>query len=270
MNSQATYVFDDEAPQALIETVIETYQAMCPTHGAYDGKRIAATMLSRPIAQPCPQCDAERIGKQTRAAEERKQCELAIDVDRALQNNGIPKRFRDCTLDNYIATTPAQKRVLAIVKGIVPKIVDGTGASAIFVGPPGVGKTHGAAAICRTICEQGKPAIFGTVLSVIRFIKDTYRKGSTISESEAMETFLEPDLLILDEVGAQTGSEHEKMLMFEIINERYQECKSTILISNLNQAELTTYLGDRVMDRFRETGAVVAFDWASFRGKVAA
>lgn len=268
--SQATYAFDDEEPQAPIAPVIATYQAECPTHGHYEGKRIAASVLSRPIDQPCPKCSAERVEKQTRLEEERRKQAFDRAVLRALENNCIPKRFRDCTLDNYIASTPAQKRLVAIAKGIVPKIVDGSGASLVLVGKPGTGKTHLAAAIGRAVCEQGKTVIFGTVLSIIRHIKSSYHKSSTLTETEAVETFLEPDLLILDEVGAQVGSEYEKMLMFELINERYADCKSTILISNLDQTELTAYLGDRVMDRFREGGAVVAFDWTSYRGKVAA
>jgi DNA replication protein DnaC len=108
-----------------------------------------------------------------------------------------------------------------------------------------------------------------TVLGAVRHIKDTYRKDSIRSESEAIDDLVAPGLLILDEVGVQVGSEHEKMLVFEIINERYQACRSTILISNLNREELTAYLGDRIMDRFNEAGAVVAFDWASYRGKAA-
>jgi DNA replication protein DnaC len=105
-----------------------------------------------------------------------------------------------------------------------------------------------------------------TVLSAIRHIKDTYRRDSDRSESQAIDDLVAVDLLILDEVGAQVGSEHEKMLMFEVINERYQQLRSTVLISNLTREELSEFLGDRVMDRFRESGAVIAFDWKSHRG----
>ena len=46
----------------------------------------------------------------------------------------------------------------------------------------------------------------------------------------------------------------------------YQELKPTILISNLNTEELEAFLGQRVMDRYRECGSVLAFDWPSHRG----
>ena len=76
-----------------------------------------------------------------------------------------------------------------------------------------------------------------------------------------------PDLLILDEVGVQFGSDAEKLILFEIINTRYQDMKPTILISNLTLVELGKYIGERVVDRMREGGgAILSFDWDSYRG----
>lgn len=73
-------------------------------------------------------------------------------------------------------------------------------------------------------------------------------------------------MLILDEVGVQFGSESEKIILFEILNERYLNMKPTILISNLNPAALQEYVGERVMDRMRENGGIILkFDWKSHR-----
>jgi DNA replication protein DnaC len=41
--------------------------------------------------------------------------------------------------------------------------------------------------------------------------------------------------------------------------------KSTILISNLAIPQLTETLGERVIDRFRDEGMVLVFDWESYR-----
>jgi len=178
---------------------------------------------------------------------------------------GIPERYAESTLGNYAADLPGQSRALRTATGYVEAFPN-RGASMVFCGKPGTGKTHLACAVARCIAERGHTARFETVLSAIRSIKDTYRRDSESSESQAIAALISPALLVLDEVGAQLGSEHEKILLFEIINERYQECRSTILISNLTIAELTTYLGDRAIDRFREGGAVLAFDWDSHRG----
>src|SRR5690606_23131134 len=105
----------------------------------------------------------------------------------------------------------------------------------------------------------------------IRAVKDTYRRDSTQTEAEAIASFVTPDLLILDEVGVQFGSDTEKLILFEIINGRYESMKPTIVISNLAIGELEAYLGERAFDRLREGGGkAVVFDWPSYRRQVAA
>ena len=79
----------------------------------------------------------------------------------------------------------------------------------------------------------------------------------------------DPDLLILDEVGVQFGTETEKNLLFDVLNERYEKRKSTLLLSNLPLNEVRAYLGERVFDRMREDGGdVVTFGWESQRAKI--
>ena len=250
--------------------------ANCERHGDYEATEFRVPPLLeglKPMLSGCPACSAERgahaAEKERRAEHERKQHRIATLLNRSL----IPARFADRTLENYRAELPSQQRALAIARRYVGSFADtaSRGASLILAGKPGTGKTHIACGIARALIEQhDKTAVFMTVLQALRHVKDTYRRDSERSEHDAINDLLAPDLLILDEIGAQNGSEHEKMLMFEIINERYQECRATILISNLTAEELGIFLGDRVMDRFREAGAVVAFDWASHRGSKAA
>ena len=65
----------------------------------------------------------------------------------------------------------------------------------------------------------------------------------------------------------QFGSDAEKLLLFDVLNERYERRKPTLMLSNLTAQEVAAYLGERVMDRLREDGGeVVVFDWASHRG----
>jgi len=104
---------------------------------------------------------------------------------------------------------------------------------------------------------------------LIRTVRDTWRRDSDASEIEAIRTFSAPDLLILDEVGIQAGSENERQILFDVLNERYETRKSTLLLTNLSVGECKHYLGERVFDRMREDGGeFVAFDWDSYRGKM--
>lgn len=80
--------------------------------------------------------------------------------------------------------------------------------------------------------------------------------------------FTKPDLLIIDEIGVQFGSDAEKLIMFEIINTRYERMKPTILISNQSKEELAAFIGERVIDRMNDGGGcTLAFTWDSYRSK---
>jgi DNA replication protein DnaC len=244
----------------------ETVSADCAKHGTYQAKRFVMLPGTDPIVSGCPRCQSEHRTK--REESERAETERARlrRIETLTHESCIPARYIGCTLDTFRTDNAGQKRALEIARRYVESFPS-RGASLVLCGKPGTGKTHLACAIAQAMIDQLRSAMFATVISAIRHIKDTYRKDSERSETDAVNDFLRPDLLILDEIGAQVGSDHEKMLLFEIINERYQDCLPTILISNLNADELKTYLGDRVMDRFRESGAIVAFDWASYRGK---
>jgi DNA replication protein DnaC len=265
MNSQTS----SEPTRLEVEPIL--VDANCEKHGSYQAKQFAGPFGGKPITFGCGQCAIE---SQAREAQEKEASRLRAQQEKVttlFRRSGIPARFQDRTFDSYRTDIEGQKHALRVARRLVSSIVEDPrkGASLILCGNPGTGKTHIACAAGRELTEHMRSVQFDTVLSMIRHIKDTYRRDSTRSESDAIADLIAPDLLIMDEVGVQIGSEHEKMLVFEIINERYQECRSTILISNLNRDELTTYLGERVMDRFREAGGVVAFDWASQRGKAA-
>jgi DNA replication protein DnaC len=73
------------------------------------------------------------------------------------------------------------------------------------------------------------------------------------------------DLMILDEIGLQRGTEDEQRTLHELLEARRLACKPTILLTNLNHKELQTYLGERFIDRLKESGVSVLFDWESHR-----
>lgn len=240
----------------------------CDKHGAYEARVLTLMADSKPIRLGCPTCAAIHRAEVEAREQQRAQREAEMMLRARVGAIGIPARFSDRTLDSYIAELPGQIRALEAARTMAESSQPGI--SLILCGAPGSGKTHLACGIGLRFAQNGKTALFRTVLGAVRHIKDTYRHGSERSESEAIADLIRPDLLILDEVGVQTGSEHEKMLVFEIVNERYQQNRSTILISNLTPAELSAYLGDRLIDRFREGGGVIAFDWESWRGRRAA
>jgi DNA replication protein DnaC len=240
-------------------------ERVCEKHGPYTARQAIGRVFAY-----CPACGAEAAA----AEEARRNAEQeAAKRDawlRRLGFSGIPERFQDRRLSNYIAATPEQKSVLDFARAYVDDFeqVRKTGRSAIFLGMPGTGKTHIACAVAMAAMHKhNASALFVTVARAVRLVKDSWSKDSDRSESEAIELLTAPDLLILDEVGIQSGSDFEKNLIFDVLNERYARRRPVILLSNLEPKEISAFLGERVMDRLREDGATVhAFTWSSHRG----
>lgn len=143
------------------------------------------------------------------------------------------------------------------------------GASLVMCGNTGTGKTHLACCIAKYfILNRDKGAIYARAAQIIREVKDTYSKEALNREVEVIGRYSSPDLLIIDEVGVQFGTDTEKVILFDIINARYEKEKSTILISNLAEDKMQEFVGERVIDRIREGGKLMIFKSDSVRSKL--
>lgn len=190
---------------------------------------------------------------------------------------GIAPRYHEATLDSFHAETPAQKKALDACRSYSNSFPSArvTGTSLILVGGVGTGKTLLASAMANRVCgsrlTDGDKKIeltakYTTVMRLLRDIRDCYRKDSRFTEKQILREFIKPDLLVIDEIGVQRGTEDEKIQLFEVLDGRYGHVKPTILVSNLTAPELKDYIGERVIDRLCENGgAVVVFDWESHR-----
>lgn len=194
-------------------------------------------------------------------------------TQRNIERACIPHRFKDADFDGYRIGAhqfaEVQRKALEVAKRYATDFESlyERGTSLAFCGAPGTGKTHLACAVANYILRRGFTALFITTVAAVRRVKLTWRSDSEKTEQQAFNSFLSPDLLILDEVGAQWGSDAEKLILFEIINERYQNRLPTIMVSNLTERELADVITARAMDRLRDDGGVaVGFMWPSYRG----
>jgi len=91
----------------------------------------------------------------------------------------------------------------------------------IFLGPPGVGKTHLAIALAIKACSHGFKVYFTTMQTLITKLKEPQSKG---------KAFLSASLVIVDEAGYLPMDSREAYLFFQFISYRYEK-SSTILTS---------------------------------------
>ncbi len=240
----------------------------CPIHGRYEVKYFKLGKNEIEIA--CPGCmkDQDIIEKKELLIEfqnsEKKSFKLKMD------KAGIPERFRECTLDNYITKNEGQKKALFESRKYIKNFDDikKSGAAMFYCGSFGTGKTHLSIAIMMDLMINKKiNGIYSTTMRMFRDIRSSYNNNN-ISEQSIIDKYINIDLLILDEVGVQMGTDSEKILIYEIINGRYEKYKPTIILSNLSFEGITKYLGVRSIDRLKNKhGSMVVMDWKSYRNQ---
>lgn len=242
----------------------EVRMGNCDHHGSFDSRNVFGRVWSK-----CPACVSEQNAIE-RAEMAEKEAKQRTDAwERRVGMAGIPERFKSRTLASYQADSSEQKKALEFAKGYAESFGDSlkSGRSAIFCGIPGTGKTHLAVGIALAVMAKNRTAAFTTVQRLVRRVKDSWRNGADESEGQIIALFVDVDLLILDEIGVQFGTEFEKNLLFDVINERYENSRPTLLLSNLDVDGVKRFLGERVFDRLREGGGkAIAFTWKSYRG----
>ncbi|MEG6719092.1 ATP-binding protein, partial [Pseudomonas aeruginosa] len=94
--------------------------------------------------------------------------------------------------------------------------------------------------------------------------KWSMNRAAKYTELDALEELAGFDLLEIDELGAQSGTEFDLGLLHEVIDRRYREMRPTVVVSIMSAQEVAKYLGDRAVDRLREIGGkAVGFTWGS-------
>ena len=160
------------------------------------------------------------------------------------------------TFDDYATETEQQAHNLDACRRFASnfdKVME-LGSNITMLGNTGTGKTMLAACILTMIIRSGHTGKYFTVQTLIREIRSSWDRESKVSEREMLAHLVGYDLLIVDEVGVQYGTDAEKVALFEVINGRYEAMKPTIVISNLNVDGMKKYLDERGYDRLRENG----------------
>lgn len=244
----------------------ETVTGNCEKHGEFKQLRIWMEYSGR-IAEKlsrCPNC----ITAELEAAQNSLR---AIQTEILNERANIPERFAGCSFENYQAVNQSAQTNLYILRDYAsawPQMLD-AGTSLILTGRPGTGKNHLAVALAKNIIEQHQATVqLTSVMRIIRAVRRTWGNGSDRSEEEVIAHYTGVDLLIIDEVGVQYGSESEMIILFDILNTRYERMLPTVLISNLTLPQITQVISERLTDRMVEGGgATLIFDWPSYRSQ---
>ena len=138
----------------------------------------------------------------------------------------------------------------------------------LFVGSPGVGKTHLAVAIGIEAVKAGREVRFCDCAKLIADLKDAASRGIL---DKRLRYYAHSKLLIIDELGYLDIDEHGADLMFQLVSTRYEQ-RSTIITTNVGIGGWAKVFGDDVTasaiaDRVCHHCAVIKITGRSYRLK---
>lgn len=244
---------------------VDTKARTCAVHGEYQSRFIGKPKTG--IWTGCQTCVTEfntQQEEQQRVAEGRRRQQA---LEEKLNTAGVPRRFRDRSFDNFDVTSPKQQKALDEARAFVAEFAvhQARGTTAVFAGPPGTGKNHLAMAIALALLAESRTVMAVTVREAVMMLRASYSDKEQASEIEVLRRLAGVDLLILDEVGVQSGTDFEHDQVFTLIDMRYREAKPMLFLTNLTKPEFEKAIGTRAFDRLQEAWMWVTFGWESYR-----
>jgi len=180
-------------------------------------------------------------------------CRKQISHTNLLDKARLPKRYFECHFHNYRAQNPTQERALKFASKLAMEY-PATERGLLFMGTVGVGKTHLAVSILKSLTERGFSCLFYEFGELLKEIRDSYNPTTNSSELGVLAPVLEAEVLVLDEIGASKPTDWVRDTMAHIINTRYNDRKLTIFTTNYldeRRSERDETFEDRIGVRMR-------------------
>lgn len=118
----------------------------------------------------------------------------------------------------------------------------------VLTGSYGCGKTHLAAAIANQRLALGQEVLFVLVPDLLDHLRATFGPHSAVRFDELFEHVRTTPLLVLDDLGSQSGSPWAQEKLFQLLNHRYNAQLPTVITTNQRLEELDQRLRSRLFD----------------------
>ena len=195
----------------------------------------------------------------------------------------FPDRFRARTLADldWAQIAPDQSRLaLQRFARDLPTHLD-LGLGLGLIGPVGCGKTHGLVGLGQLAIALGYAVWFVNVPELFHWLRQSYdktrphtystweldynRQARKEQESLLLEDLIKVEVLILDDLGAERPTEWARERLYLVVNQRWQQQRTTWLSSNESLDQLADLIGPRTLSRLTGDALILTLDGADYR-----
>lgn len=185
---------------------------------------------------PCPACGAQVAQQRRRQAYEQHQAVIA-------QYTQLSGRAATQTFETFRRSSVTQPVKVAYTAAM--RFALDPHGFLVLSGDVGTGKSHLAAAIANFQASRPDPAL--TLFFIAPDLLDMLRSGYGRGDYDALLRLTRDcDLLILDDLGAESQTDWATEKLFGIVNHRYQQRQATVVVTNCELADLDPRLNSRL------------------------
>ena len=182
-----------------------------------------------------------------------------------IESSGMGKLMEKQSFDTFdLSWYEGQEReraelILSVAKRFVKSFGKDT-ENLLLIGNTGTGKTHISTSIAKEIITRGFDVLYDSAQNIFSdFETDKFRSGYSPQYESKAEKYLECDLLIIDDLGAEFVSQFTVSCLYNLINTRKNRGLSTIISTNLSPEELGAKYEGRISSRLMGEYTVLPF-----------
>ncbi len=118
----------------------------------------------------------------------------------------------------------------------------------LLIGGTGLGKTHLSTSVAKTVIERGFDVLYVTATGLLADF-EAKRFGNGAAPKHEVERYWDAELLIIDDLGTEIVNQFTLSCVYDVINERINRRRSTIINTNLSKKDLEARYNERISSR---------------------
>lgn len=198
------------------------------------------------------------------------ECMKKALVKAGFESSGLGTLIGKQTFDNFEygyyseSMQPQMRATVKELRAFAESFSSDTYENFIMIGTTGLGKTHLSTAVAEKVIERGYSVVYVSAVSMIRDFSNSIKRNSD-GEVADVSSYYDCDLLIIDDLGTEVTNRLTQSYFYEVINERINKRKCTMINTNLTVVELKDIYTDRVTSRILGEYTPMSFSGVDIR-----